>query len=65
MRKSKKHFNSKIFILRHDLDQKAHSLDNMLNIEKKYNVRSSIFVRPLTNEYNIYGYNTSKMLTNA
>ena len=59
------HKNSKIFILRHDLDQKAHSLDNMLNVEKKYNVKSSIFVRPLTNEYNIYGYNTFKMLTNA
>tara|TARA_A200000113_G_C8783355_1_gene328366 strand:+ start:76 stop:885 length:810 start_codon:yes stop_codon:yes gene_type:complete len=57
--------NLKIFILRHDLDQKPHSLENMLNVERKYNIKSTIFVRPLTNEYNVYGYNTFKMLTNA
>tara|TARA_Y200000002_G_scaffold380776_1_gene393098 strand:- start:3877 stop:4686 length:810 start_codon:yes stop_codon:yes gene_type:complete len=57
--------NLKIFILRHDLDQKPHSLENMLNVERKYSVKSTIFVRPLTNEYNVYGYNTFKMLMNA
>ena len=62
---TKKPENLKIFILRHDLDQKPHSLENMLNVERKYNIKSTIFVRPLGKEYNVYGYETFKMLINA
>jgi hypothetical protein len=61
----KKPENKLIFILRHDLDTKPQSLLNMLEAERKLGVRSTIFVRVLTDEYNIYGFKNYLMLKNA
>ena len=57
--------NQKVFLLRHDLDLKAPSLAPMLEVERECGVRSTVFVRTMTDEYNLYGYKVFPILKKA
>lgn len=53
------------FVLRHDLDHKPHTLNRMLDVERKVGCRSTIYVRMVGSPYNIYDYSTFRVLKHA
>jgi hypothetical protein len=55
----------KAFIIRHDLDQKPASLSAQLRAEMEMDVRSTIYVRVMANDYNPFNYLNLPVLLQA
>ena len=55
----------KAFVIRHDLDVKPASLVALLKAEQEVNVRSTIYVRVMANDFNAFNYLTLPMLLQA
>jgi hypothetical protein len=52
-------------VLRHDVDVRPHTLKQMLDVERKHRVRSTLYVRVAGAPYNFLDYSTYKVLKDA